>query len=107
MAAMSDGGRLTTHVLDLARGAPARGMTVRLERLEAAGTTRVLEAVTGDDGRPERPLVAGPDLQAGDYEILFSVGEYFAAGGVEASFLDVVPVRFTVTDAAAHYHVPL
>jgi len=34
---------------------------------------------------------------------VFHVGAYFAGEG----FLDAVPIRFTVADAAAHYHVPL
>ena len=107
MAAVPDIGRLTTHVLDVARGVPARGMLVRLERLEASGTSRVREATTGQDGRVAEPLAHGRDLRVGAYELLFSVGAYFTAAGIESPFLDVVPVRFVVTDEDAHYHVPL
>jgi 5-hydroxyisourate hydrolase len=52
----------------------------------------------------------GDDLRAGRYEIAFHVGDYFRARGValpEPPFLDVVPVRFAIADASAHYHVPL
>ena len=40
---------------------------------------------------------------AGEYELVFAVGDYFG----ERAFLDRVPVRFTIADPDAHYHVPL
>ena len=64
----------------------------------------MLRSVTTDnDGRTDGPLLAGSALQAGPYELVFSVGEHFGGKG----FLDRVPVRFTIADADAHYHVPL
>jgi 5-hydroxyisourate hydrolase len=35
---------------------------------------------------------------------VFHVGDYF---GLEPRFLDKVPVRVTIADASAGYHVPL
>jgi 5-hydroxyisourate hydrolase len=55
--------------------------------------------VTDGDGRA-RPADETP---AGEYELVFAVGDYFG----EAAFLDRVPVRFTIADPDAHYHVPL
>jgi 5-hydroxyisourate hydrolase len=52
-------------------------------------------------------LLAGGALKAGRYELLFHIGAYFRGTGAESPFLDVVPVRFAVADAGAHYHVPL
>ena len=46
---------------------------------------------------------------SGQYEITFHVGEYFRRTGAKLSdppFLDVVPLRFGVSEDA-HYHVPL
>jgi 5-hydroxyisourate hydrolase len=54
--------------------------------------------------------MAAEAMRAGTYEMLFHVGDYFRAAGTATAdppFLDVVPVRFTVADAAGHYHVPL
>jgi 5-hydroxyisourate hydrolase len=93
-------GRLTTHVLDTARGVPAAGIPVVLRRDGA----RVAEAVTGADGRTGSPLLEGDAFTPGVYELTFTVGAYFAA---TPGFLDEVPVRFTVADAGAHHHVPL
>jgi hydroxyisourate hydrolase len=97
-------GRLTTHVLDIARGRPAAGVTIELVRLGGYGEEPLAAAVTNADGRTDRPLLE--PLEAGTYELRFAVGDYFAAGG-EPPFLDVVPVRFGVSDPAVHHHVPL
>jgi len=103
-------GRLTTHVLDTHGGTPAAGMRVELYRLASAGTTLLADLVTNADGRCGGPLLQGEALLAGRYELRFYVGAYFVARGLplpEPPFLDVVPIRFGVANAAGHYHVPL
>ncbi len=105
-------GRLTTHVLDTAHGRPAADMGITLWALEASDTgRRLLKTVhTNADGRTDAPLLAGAELVAGVYELVFAVGDYFAAQGVATTtpaFLDQVPVRFGIADADGHYHVPL
>ncbi len=100
-------GRLTTHVLDTTRGVPARGMALALWRIDELGTrTLLLRTSTNADGRLDQPLLAGAALLPGRYELVFAVGAYFALAA-EPAFLDEVPVRFGIADAAAHYHVPL
>jgi len=91
--------KLSTHVLDTANGRPAAGMRIELW----SGETLIKTTVTNADGRPEAPLLAGAELVAGEYELVFLVGEYFKS----RAFLDRVPVRFIVSDASASYHVPL
>lgn len=105
-------GRLTTHVLDTARGCPATNMTIELWRLDPAGGDRqLLKTVhTNADGRTDEPLLVGDEFVAGIYELVFAVGEYFAAEtGTSPTFpfLDHVPIRFGIAEPAAHYHVPL
>ena len=104
-------GSLTTHVLDIAAGQPAAGMTVELWRYDAFGAPALLtSANTNANGRTDAPLLQGDALQPGTYELVFYVGDYFRARGVtlpQPSFLDRVPVRFGIADASAHYHVPL
>jgi 5-hydroxyisourate hydrolase len=90
---------VSTHVLDAARGVPAAGVAVRLER----GSEVLAEAKTDDDGRV-RDL--GARLAAGTYRLTFATGDYFAATGREGFYPEVV-VAFTVTDPAQHHHVPL
>ena len=103
-------GRLTTHVLDTAQGRPAAGMAIELWRLRENGAELLKTARTNADGRADAPLLAGEELEAGSYELVFAVGDYFATQPVpvaEPPFLDRVPVRFGIADPGAHYHVPL
>jgi 5-hydroxyisourate hydrolase len=104
-------GQLTTHVLDTANGCPAAGMAVALSRIDDAGTaTTIKQFVLNHDGRADAPLLAGADLRAGRYRLLFLVGDYFRARGAtlpDPPFLDVVPLDFGIADVQAHYHVPL
>jgi 5-hydroxyisourate hydrolase len=94
-------GLLTTHVLDTARGRPAAGVQVELVRVADGEVLRTV--TTNADGRTDEPLLAAGELQAGEYELVFAVGDYFG----EREFLDRVPVRFSIADPDAHYHVPL
>jgi 5-hydroxyisourate hydrolase len=101
-------GQITTHVLDTAAGRPAAGLKIMLLRLN--GEPRVIaEAITNADGRCDKPLLEGTACSPGQYELTFHVGDYFRRTGAklpEPRFLDVVPVRFGVSEDA-HYHVPL
>lgn len=98
--------KLSTHVLDLTTGRPAAGMRIELWRRDG-GTEKVKTVTTNADGRTDGPLLSGEEVVAGSYELMFFVKEYFTARGVECVFLDEVPVRFAISDAAAGYHVPL
>ena len=96
-------GRLTTHVLDTAHGRPAAGVVIELR----AGDATLKTVRTNADGRTDEPLLAGDALEAREYELVFHVGDYFAADSAGAlRFLDRVPVRFSIADPGAHYHVP-
>ena len=104
-------GRLSTHVLDTTRGAPGAGVAVEVLRLEPGGAWRSLKTTrTNADGRTDEPLLAGEAFVAGVYMLSFAVGDYFKAKGAPTSdppFLDIVPLRFSVADASANFHVPL
>ena len=100
-------GKLTTHVLDTARGVPAAGVRIDLEH--AGASTALKRAVTNANGRTDAPLLEGAELAAGTWKLVFHVGEYFRARGEKDAgrFLEDVPVVFVVDDPAAAYHVPL
>jgi 5-hydroxyisourate hydrolase len=93
--------QLTTHVLDTMRGIPAAGMKIELWSVDQSEMLKSVE--TNPDGRTETPLLSEKEMTAGNYELIFFVGDYFG----ERRFLDRVPVRFVISDAAAKYHVPL
>ena len=104
-------GRLSTHVLDTHAGKPAAGISVVLTELSTLGEARVIaRTMTNSDGRTDQPLIGGRPVPIGRYELMFSVGDYFAARNVPMSdppFLDQIPLRFSVSDPEGHLHVPL
>jgi len=95
---------ISTHVLDTSTGQPAARITVMLFTVDANVRTHVATSVTNPDGRIAAPLTGV--LSPGMYELIFSVGPYFAARNV-AAFYDEITVRFRVDDAQKKYHVPL
>lgn len=102
-------GRLTTHVLDTANGKPAARLRIELYRLENDKRTLLRDVKTNDDGRCDAPLLSGAEMQTGQYELVFHIGDYFALENrdEEFAFLDVVPLRFGIGNSNEHYHVPL
>jgi 5-hydroxyisourate hydrolase len=102
--------RLTTHVLDASAGVPAVGMRIELRSTASSGSLELADVRTNSDGRCAPPLLEGADFRAGRYALVFHVSEYFQTRGValpDPPFLDRVVVEFGVSDATAHYHVPL
>lgn len=102
-------GRLTTHVLDVASGKPAAGLKIELYRL---GSSRSLlnTVLTNADGRADGPLLEGTEFSTGQYELYFHAGDYLRLMKIELpdpAFLDIIPIRFGISDITKHYHVPL
>lgn len=92
---------VTTHVLDSALGRPAAGIEVALYDIEGS---LIAEGVTNEDGRVPQ---LGPDaLPLGEYGIVFETGVYFARTQTP-TFYPRVSIDFEITDATAHYHVPV
>lgn len=102
-------GYLTTHVLDTARGCPAAGLRIDLYRLEGGERTRLCTTTTNADGRTDAPILPQEEFATGTYELVFHAGAYLDSSGAPGEtprFLDEVPIRFGIAEAA-HYHVPL
>lgn len=103
-------GRLSTHVLDTARGKPAAGVGITLFRLVGPDRQLVKQTATNADGRTDGPLLDGEALLTGQYELIFAAGDYLRTSGQAGEgvlFLDEIPIRFGVPDTGQHYHVPL
>ena len=102
-------GFLTTHVLDTARGCPAADLSISLFRIDGLARHHICTMQTNADGRTDCPILPQADIAVGIYELVFAAGDYLRACGHDAAslFLDDVPVRFGLTDADQHYHVPL
>jgi 5-hydroxyisourate hydrolase len=79
---------VSTHVLDTARGEPAKGVPVALY----SGGELVAEGDTGSDGR----LALADGLDAGSYRLVFAP---------DSAFFARVELEIRLDDG--HYHVPL
>jgi 5-hydroxyisourate hydrolase len=111
---MSTVSAITTHVLDTARGAPAAGVPVRLERVSGEDPGEIGRASTDADGRVRD---IGPErLGPGTYRLVFDVAGYFAGldqpgqpdqRDQREAFFPEVAVTFTADGEAPHYHIPL
>lgn len=104
------GGYLTTHVLDTARGLPAAGMRVDLYRLNGDGRAALRSLTTNADGRTDEHILPAEEFAIGRYELVFHAGAYLDAVGAAPEsprFVDVIPIRFGISDPDSHYHVPL
>ncbi len=102
--------RISTHVLDTARGVAAHGVAVELHFIRASGRELVATATTNTDGRTAAPLISAERLEVGTYELTFHAGAYFRQAGhmiSEPPFLDVVTLRVGIADPTGNYHVPL
>jgi 5-hydroxyisourate hydrolase len=97
--------RLSSHVLDVALGQPARGLALRIDVLEPDGWRALRSAVTDTDGRAS-DLLGGAPMEARTYRLTFETGAYFAAAN-RPSFYPRVEVTFDVAAAGEHHHVPL
>lgn len=103
-------GKLTTHVLNIATGAPAAGMRIDLRTLPESSAVPPSASRTNEDGRCTAPLLEGAALRIGRYSLTFHVAAYFRSLGVtltEPPFLDEVVIAFGVADPNQNYHVPL
>ncbi len=95
---------ISTHVLDLASGEPARGVDVALFRLAEDGSPElVAELATDSDGRIS-DLLDGAALAVGDYQLAFDVGDYLDDPD---AFFQSAALALRVTDDGRSYHVPL
>jgi 5-hydroxyisourate hydrolase len=98
---------ISTHVLDISSGQPARDVPVRLERRGAAGNWQQLAGGTTDtDGRCPLLLAADQALTPGIYRLAFDTEAYFADRNLDALYPSV-EITFQVRDGEQHFHIPL
>ena len=99
--------RISTHVLDTAKGQPAVGVPVRLERQDASNKWLSLgSGQTDQDGRCAQLLPDGATVVEGVYRLTFDTAKYFGACSVEGLY-PAVEVLFHVRKDETHFHIPL
>jgi len=101
--------KLTTHVLDVYSGKPGKGIKVDLYHVQNSKKEKLNSVILNNDGRADNPLIEGSDFKEGQYELIFFVGDYFKkiTEVPKIPFLDDVVIKFGISNAKEHYHVPL
>jgi 5-hydroxyisourate hydrolase len=98
--------QISTHVLDLAEGKPARGIPIRLERRAPDGVWQLLASTNTDDDGRCRDLLASHDFVTGDYRISFDTLSYFNSRKIQGLY-PIVEITFRVQQTDKHFHIPL
>jgi len=101
--------KLTTHVLDVYSGKPGKGIKVDLYHIQNNKREKLNSVILNNDGRTDKPLIEREDFKEGQYELVFFVGDYFKkiTEIPKIPFLDDVVIKFGISNAKEHYHVPL
>jgi 5-hydroxyisourate hydrolase len=101
---------LTTHVLDTSKGKPASNLKIELFKISQLEKNLIGTFFTNEDGRIDAPLISAYDLEETNYELLFFAGDYLKNDNINLNknlFLDLIPIRFKISNKLEHYHVPL
>ena len=97
--------QLSSHILDISKGAPAAGVTLILEKQQEGDSwQKIDEKVTDAAGRVADFLPAGKE-NTGIYKLRFLTKPYFEKSSTE-SFYPFIEVVFEVS-GTVHYHVPI
>jgi len=101
-------GGISIHAVDVARGIPAAGLSVRLHRL-TPDVKVVAEGSCAETGHFIHPVAEGAGVVRGTYEVEFGVGAFFRQSGVaipHPPFLDIAVFRFGIDAVHEHFHLP-
>jgi 5-hydroxyisourate hydrolase len=98
--------KITTHILDMVDGGPARGMKVSLSYLLPEGNWKVISNQSSDSDGRVNDFFGSREYLAGKYMLDFEAGAYLKEKKLKTVF-SAISICFEVSDAAQHYHVPL
>jgi 5-hydroxyisourate hydrolase len=105
LAAPLPAASISTHLLDLARGVGGPGIPVELQAARPDGSWQLLAKGTTDGNGRIRSFGDTLETPPGTYRLQFDLRTY-PAPRAEPFFPEII-VTFRVSDAAAHYHVPV
>jgi 5-hydroxyisourate hydrolase len=99
--------RISTHVLDLARGKPAQNVIVWLERRADSGEWDSIAASHTDaDGRCAQLLPEETVLAAGVYRLNFDTAAYQLSQNTQTLY-PRIEVIFQVREGETQFHLPV
>lgn len=98
--------QLSSHILDVSKGTPVGGVTIRLEKYneQTKVWTFIDEKITDQNGRISN-FLSTDKSNLGIYKLTYYTSEYFKKNNTE-SFYPFIDVVFQIKDNN-HYHVPI
>lgn len=103
-------GGISIHAVDVSRACKAQGLHVVVSRVAGGKRIVVASGQIAENAFLKHPIMHGEGLLEGAYEVAFHVADYYREAGVtlpDIPFLDVVTLRFVITDTSEHLHLPL
>ncbi len=98
--------QLSSHILDVSKGMPASGVTIKLEQFNTDKKiwTLIDEKITDKNGRIGE-FLPNDKSNFGIYKLTYLTSPYFKKDSLE-SFYPFIEVVFEIKDNN-HYHVPI
>lgn len=98
--------QLSSHILDVSKGLPASGVTIKLEKMNEKNKKWIFvdEKITDKNGRIS-DFLSSEKNNNGIYKLTYFTSDYFKENNAE-SFYPFIEVVFQIKDET-HYHVPI
>jgi len=98
--------QLSSHILDVSKGTPATGVSIKLEKYNEQTKTWIFtdQKITDINGRITDFLITEKS-NIGIYKLTYYTSEYFKRTNTD-SFYPFIEVVFQIKDRN-HYHVPI
>lgn len=98
--------QLSSHILDVSKGVPVSGVSIKLEKYNEQNKTWyfVDEKITDENGRIT-DFLNSDKSNIGIYRLTYFTSDYFKKNNIE-SFYPFIDVVFQIKDQN-HYHVPI
>jgi len=98
--------QLSSHILDVSKGAPVSGVTIKLEQYndQTKKWSFIDEKQTDANGRIT-DFLNSQQSNLGIYKLTYFTADYFKKSGID-SFYPFIEVVFQIKDKN-HYHVPI
>ncbi len=103
-----EAGGISIHAVDVSRGVPARGLAVRLSRIEPT-PQNIAAGCCSANGHFEHPVTSGSGVERGLYEVEFDVAKFYRDSGLDLpdpAFVEVAVFRFGIDRVTEHFHLP-
>ncbi|MBI2771831.1 MAG: hydroxyisourate hydrolase [Burkholderiales bacterium] len=101
---------VSIHIVDIANGRVAAGMTVEIWRIEGDAASHVVTGTVGANGVVDGIAERESLFEVGGYELRLHVADYYRKLGTELpepAFIELALFRFALADLSQHYHLPV